>query len=532
MLNFLDYIYFYGIKQEFYINHSDKYSTLFSSILSFITYFLVCFFLFYFGRNIVFKKNPDFNQLQVNYDNPDLINLENENFLFAFAVQDSNYTNYIDPTIYEVEAFYVKISQDPITKNKTKNINSLELIPCNKLNITFQNDFIKLLSLSQLFCLNNLKNTMISGGYLMENWNYVSIHLKLCNNSKHCKSKEEIKEYLKGGYFGIFTSDISVDPENYNKPVSLYGINSYTSILPNMNKDIWVYIKNIDIVTDDGIFFPKKKKENYHGFDKITECTSDNINSDYTFMKIMIRSSSSKIVYTRNYKKIGTIFADISACSKLIVIFGKILSNLVDRVYYRHYILSFFDSNERKLKKYLTTKNNQSIHFKNKDNTLIKQNNYLGKPRLCLPDLSPNQDKKSLSINLKKQIMTSNIKNSGEVSQQFLLKKNSFFNSLIENKYLHSNKMKEIKFYNLIKKIVCEKKEILLNFRNISIYFEVIRYLKIFKELHIIQKTIFEKSEKLKIELNYNLRKNSDIVDYIYKNKLNPFYKIKSKTEY
>ena len=112
MLNFLDYIYFYGIKQEFYINHSDKYSTVFSSILSFVTYFLVCFFLIYFGRNIVFKKNPDFNQLEVNYDNPDLINLENENFLFAFAVQDSNYTNYIDPTIYEVEAFYVKISQD------------------------------------------------------------------------------------------------------------------------------------------------------------------------------------------------------------------------------------------------------------------------------------------------------------------------------------------------------------------------------------------------------------------------------------
>jgi hypothetical protein len=109
--------------------------------------------------------------------------------------------------------------------------------------------------------MNNPKNTIISGSYLMEYWNYISIHLKFCNNSQNCKSKEEIQEFLKGGYFGIFTSDIRIDPENYSQPVSIYGINSYTSILPNMNKDIWAYVKNIDIITDDGIFFTNKKKK-------------------------------------------------------------------------------------------------------------------------------------------------------------------------------------------------------------------------------------------------------------------------------
>ena len=136
MLNYLDYVYIYGIKQDFYVNHSSKYHTLFSSFLSIITYFLIFFFLVFFGRNIFLKNNPDFNQLEVNYDYPDLINLTNENFLFAFALQDRNYTNYIDPTIYEIEAFYVQIVQDPITKNKTKSIHSLDLIPCNKLNFS------------------------------------------------------------------------------------------------------------------------------------------------------------------------------------------------------------------------------------------------------------------------------------------------------------------------------------------------------------------------------------------------------------
>ncbi len=527
MLNYLDYVYIYGIKQDFYVNHSSKYHTLFSSFLSIVTYFLICFFLVFFGRNIFLKNNPDFNQLEVNYDYPDLINLTNENFLFAFALQDRNYTNYIDPTIYEIEAFYVQIVQDPITKNKTKSIHSLDLIPCNKLNFSLRYDLVKTLSLSQLFCMNNPKNTIISGSYLMEYWNYISIHLKFCNNSKNCKSKEEIQEFLKGGYFGIFTSDIRIDPENYSQPVSIQGINSYTSILPNMNKDIWAYIKNIDIITDDGIFFTNKKKKNYNGFDKMLECTSDNVNLDSTFMKIIIRGSSTKIIYTRKYKKIGTIIADITACSKFIFIIGKFLSCLVDQVYYRHYILSFFDSDERKFKKFLTSKSNQSINVSGQVNQKIQTNNYIQKSRLYLPNLSQNQDKKSLSINFKKQI-TNNIKNTSEASFQNLLKKNTFFYTMIENKYSHSNKIKDIKFYNLIKKIICEKRDILLNFRNISIYFEVVRYLKIFKDLHIIQKSIFDDSVKIKMEFNYNLRKNSDIVNYIYKNKLKPILQNKN----
>ena len=117
------------------------------------------------------------------------------------------------------------------------------------------------------------------------------------------------------------------------------------------------------------------------------------------------------------------------------------------------------------------------------------------------------------------------IKDQSEHVKNNFVNKNSLVQTIIENKYAHNNKVKEITFFNIIKKILCEKKEVLLSFRNISIYFEVVRYLKIFKDLNIMQKSIFEESEKRKLELNYNFKKNSDIVNYIYKNHFEGFIK-------
>jgi hypothetical protein len=123
MLNYLDYLFIYGIKQDFYVNHSYKYRTLFSSILSIFSLTLILFYIIFFGRNIFSYKNPILNQVELNYNIPNKINLSESNFFFAFTLFNNNYRNYIDPSIYEVEAFYIQITKDPITNNSKKKIN-------------------------------------------------------------------------------------------------------------------------------------------------------------------------------------------------------------------------------------------------------------------------------------------------------------------------------------------------------------------------------------------------------------------------
>jgi hypothetical protein len=523
MLNYLDYLFIYGIKQDFYVNHSYKYRTLFSSILSIFSLTLILFYIIFFGRNIFSYKNPILNQVELNYNIPNKINLSESNFFFAFTLFNNNYRNYIDPSIYEVEAFYIQITKDPITNNSNKKLISLDIISCDNLDFKLENNYLKKLSLSQIYCIKNISNIILNGNYIMDYWNYISINFKYCTNKSYCKSKEEIKETLQENYIGIFTSDININPDNFKKPISLYILNSYSSILQNINKEIWVFLKSSEFIIDNGLIMTKKKKEKYNVFHKMIEIIKNNINNESIFMKTMISSSSSKYIYTRTYPKIGNIISDITSFSRFTLVIGNILSCIIDRVYYRHYILSFFDSDEKKLKKFLTTKsiniNNSNINNSSWNNSINysteKNNNYVKSKKLELPKIL-NNVKNIVKIN-----KSFNINNEYKVEN--FMKKHTLVNNIIENKYIHTNLLKQITICNILKKILCEKKEIIKSFRNISIYFEVIRYLKIFKDMNIIQKAIFEEADKKQITLNYNFKVNEDYINYIYQSNFKTF---------
>ena len=99
------------------------------------------------------------------------------NLLFAFAFQYSNYSNYIDPSIYEVEAFYIQESLDPNLHKKIRNINSLEICPCTNLNSSIPKEYLNALELSKLYCINRTSDIIINGSALLDHWNYVKLNL-------------------------------------------------------------------------------------------------------------------------------------------------------------------------------------------------------------------------------------------------------------------------------------------------------------------------------------------------------------------
>ena len=158
--------------------------------------------------------------------------------------------------------------------------------------------------------------------------------------------------------------------------------------------------------------------------------------------------------------------------------------------------------------------NNNSINNYN-NYSHEKINNFVSSNKLEIPKMINNIK------NITKVNKSFNLKNEYKVEN--FIKKNTMVNNIIENKYTHMNLLKQITICNIIKKILCEKKEIIKNFRNISIYFEVIRYLKIFKGINIIQKTIFGEAEKKQMTLNYNFKVNEDYINYIYQSNFKTF---------
>ena len=528
MMNYWDYFYVYGIKQYFYINYSIRYHTKFSEILAYISYILLLFFIFFFGKSLFIKKNPSLNQIEINNYSPENINLSEKKFFLAFGIQNYNYTNYIDPSIYEVEATFIKITRDQKTQQENKSSKNFDLIECDKLNISIVKEFLTSLPLSRLYCINNSIDLIINGSFLMDYWSYIIINFKFCKGKNYCKDNETIYEFLKGGYFSIFTSNININLNNFKNPITIYGVNTYTSILPLMAKDIWFYIRNNEIITDSGLFFENKKKEEYYSFDEMKECTSDVIESNNNFLRLIIRASSRKFIYNRNYIKAGTVIADITAWSKVIFLIGEFICCFIDRIYYKHYLLSFFKYKEKNLNyNYFNKDINKKINSSYNDISSPKLYNFISKPKLNINfPFNNNFENKKVLINstINKNNITLFMNNNiHSVNSSFRKsKKNNYKKYKYQKKLIPYNLFEKNSCWTYIKQIINEKKELKDNFYNISIFFDVIRYLKIFKDIHVMQKYIFDKNEKKNIELDYNLNMNPPFVTYIYSSKFKP----------
>ena len=235
-----------------------------------------------------------------------------------------------------------------------------------------------------------------------------------------------------------------------------------------------------------------------------------------------MRASLRKFVYNRQYIKAGTVIADIAAWSKLVFIIGEFLTCIIDRVYYRHYLLSFFNSSEKKINKnFFNTDINKKINFSQNEFSTVKLNNYISKNKFNINDPIINNFDNNKLINS----VSNKNNNSLFVNNNFSFNssfQNSTKNKINHTKSIYNNLINKITFWTFIKKILFEKKEVIENFNNICIYFDIIRYLKIFKDIHIIQKYLFDKNEKTKIELDYNLIKNPPLIRYIYNSKYKP----------
>ena len=168
-----------------------------------------------------------------------------------------------------------------------------------------------------------------------------------------------------------------------------------------MTKNILFYIRNNEIITDSGLFFENKKKEEYYSFDEMKECTSDVIESNNNFLRLIIRASSRKFIYNRNYIKAGTVIADITAWSKVVFLIGEFICCVIDRIYYKHYLLSFFKFKEKNLKyNYFNNDINKKINSSYNDISSPKLYNFISKPKLNINfPINNNFENKKVLIN-------------------------------------------------------------------------------------------------------------------------------------
>ena len=339
----------FGVAPLFTIRGRPTFQTQIGSCLTILCIFLMGIYVLVFLNQMINHKSPDL-QSSIYYDEiPQEIQLNKNNFSFAFGLQTKDYENYIDDSIYNVKAHQIKLE---FIRNGIYNYEDipLKLINCSQYNFEMIPEFFKKLPLNNLYCIDNDIN--LKGEFKKEYWNYIRLNFSKCENSTEngnkCKSEEEINKLLSAGYIGIFIPDYSFEPTKYSSPYSPYIKNLYKAFSIKYFEDIFFYFKIVQIITDSGYFFEDKKTIKFATFD-YTQNDIDFRESNH-FLSLTIRVSSKREIFQRSYIKLQEIFSNVGGMLKIVLLAGEYSVYFIRMLLYKNYILEFFNLDESEIR--------------------------------------------------------------------------------------------------------------------------------------------------------------------------------------
>ena len=514
----------YGNTANFTIKGNKTYQTFYGSIVTLFSYIIILIFFIIFSKQIIYHSKP--NVIISDLIDPSPLHyLFSNQFIWTISLQYLNYSNYIDETVYNLDA-YVYISNK--LENGKTNVTKINLNPVKCSTYSFKSlpEYFNNLPLDNLYCV-NLTGIELRGVYMEDKWTSIDFKFMKCKNTTYkniCKGPDEIENALKGGYVGIFASDYQIIPTKYKNPVQMYGINLFTSFTVHNYKDYWIYYQTKQIKTDKGFIFDSIITETYLAYESTSE-SYDYRESD-NFLTVYIRKSTNRKLYERNYLKFQDIAANIGGIIKIITLMGEIITYYIKKTLYKNFILQFFNLDEEKYEeiKKNDVKNN-SLHLETKD-ALFVNNLKINKSRfpIKVPKLNLNSNKNT-SLKIKTNIVTERVS-----TQKKYNSSNKKITNLFKNKPINKKKEKtisiikfpidldlsednnKINYYNNKKRnaehiicflsIFCKKNsfkrisEIHNQFEKIKFLFDIIQYIKMKNIIKLLEKIVFTEQER------------------------------------
>ena len=463
---------FFGIPPVLNINGKKYFNTFCGTCISIFIILIAFFFIIFYSLIILKHSQPNILTTIYNDENPKLINLKPDNFVITFSLQNIEYENYIDESIYTINATKSIVYLDDRGINNAKET-EISVIKCSDYKFQIIPQYFKSLPLKNLYCINET-DIRLQGQFKQNVWEYVNVRFSKCINSTSnnfsCKSETEINNALKGGFIGIFLTDFNILPNNYSYPYHIYGKNIYNTFSINYHLSYWIFLKSIELKTDSGLIFSNIKSMKFFAL----EDTKPDI--DYRegniFLTMVFRNSPKREVFERTYLKIQDVAATISGMINLSLIIGEILVYIIRLTLYRFYFIQFFNPDnkifnyKRNDKNIISSKNRNSFILKK---TKLLKDNYLEKFNSVNKSSNISNIDKLNKIKNISQENVNNKKNSYVITE----KKNntSILLSSFNNKTI--KQISNIKLKNLINKKYHSKN----NFLDISNEFK-----KIYKE--------------------------------------------------
>ena len=358
----------YGYRPHLFIGNYQRSGSIIGLILTLYSLIFMIVISFYFILQLFDKKKVFVTHTIKENNNETILEVSKNTFYFSIELLDPySYNVIMNEKIFYPKAYYRKA-----IRNKENNsffnwtIKELNISKCslNDFHINYQK-IISNQALNQRYCIKNL-NESIFGNFQNEKHSFIYIELYQCKNTtkkKNCLPEEKIDYYLNGTFIKIIYQEINFDPINYKSPNQPLINEYYTTISNKYFKDIHLYFKEIEIATNEGIFFDRKKSKKFTQFADVKDMISFKNNSE-NFAEISIKSYKKTDYYLRSYINLETVVADIGGFVKFINMF----------FYFLHYIFLQGGINQKIINKLFFIKNDKFLLNKSNHLSIINKN--------------------------------------------------------------------------------------------------------------------------------------------------------------
>lgn len=170
-----------------------------------------------------------------------------------------------------------------------------------------------------MYCITNLTQTL-EGHFSQDHYSFFMVQLFECKNSTEnknkCKSKNDIDKILNGTFISVLFQSISVDPKNFLLPTQPVIENYYTTFGKNFHKEIHIFIKIVEILSDQSFIFTSYKNISALQADTFQDMSTGRMGG--SLCDITIKLSNKYDVIKRSYTKIHQVLGNLGGFIKVI----------------------------------------------------------------------------------------------------------------------------------------------------------------------------------------------------------------------
>lgn len=322
--------------------------TLFGGLLSLASILIMIGFGLYFFIKFLQKDSIYITSSMKYSENTKIVH--SNDFPFLIRLTDKENKPFPNPeSIYKIHLKYWFTDDTNGNFQQSNEDIQIELCDINVHFSHFRNLFEDIKDLNTFYCtVPRPSNMTIFGKYGdLSKFGYYHFYIQKCDKdiNPKCLSADAIESITENIYLDFRTIDYDMDSKNNN--VKHSTVLSHRHMLSNsVYKRIWFYLREIDYITDDGLFFVSESTDYFSKYDSmrydidlrdITEGTVPG-----TFATMTILSTGTVYIYNRKYLKLQEYLASIGGIIAFIQKIAGLLNIIYSmNTYYIHFMNEF-----------------------------------------------------------------------------------------------------------------------------------------------------------------------------------------------